>query len=127
MIIGIQLLISKHNYLLFDNELFQLNFRIYNQKECIIQKEGSNVGDVLQLVCDVITNKFKLLRNGQEVCIQNMSICLVFGWFMVLNAIFNNISVLLVEETGVPGENHRPVCRLSFSHLNFLLYNHFTR
>jgi len=34
---------------------------------------------------------------------------------MVLNAIFNNISaipcrsVLLVEETGAPGENHRPV------------------
>jgi hypothetical protein len=33
-------------------------------------------------------------------------------WFMVLNATFNNISViawwlgLLVEETGVPGENH---------------------
>ena len=33
---------------------------------------------------------------------------------MVLNAIFNNIpvilwrSVLLVEETGVPGENHLP-------------------
>ena len=32
-------------------------------------------------------------------------------WFMVLNAVFNNISdkswwsVLLVEETGVPGEN----------------------
>ena len=35
------------------------------------------------------------------------------GWIMVLNATFNNISgiswrsVLLVEETGVPGENHR--------------------
>ena len=34
--------------------------------------------------------------------------------FMVFNAIFNNISliswrsVLLVEETGVLGENHRP-------------------
>jgi hypothetical protein len=34
---------------------------------------------------------------------------------MVFNAIFNNISViswqsvLLVEETGVPGENHSPV------------------
>jgi hypothetical protein len=34
---------------------------------------------------------------------------------MVLNATFKNISailwqsVLLVEETGVPGENHRPV------------------
>jgi hypothetical protein len=35
-----------------------------------------------------------------------------FGWFMVFNATFNNISVislrsvLLVEETGVPGEKH---------------------
>jgi hypothetical protein len=28
---------------------------------------------------------------------------------MVLNAISNNISVLLVEETGGHGENHRPV------------------
>jgi hypothetical protein len=37
-----------------------------------------------------------------------------FGWFMVLNATFNNISAiswrsaLLVEETGVAGENTRP-------------------
>ena len=37
----------------------------------------------------------------------------VVGWFMVFNPAFNNISVkswwsvLLVEETGVPGENHR--------------------
>ena len=37
-----------------------------------------------------------------------------FYWFMVFNATFNNISVIsrrsnfLVEETGVPGENHRP-------------------
>jgi hypothetical protein len=37
------------------------------------------------------------------------------GWFIVLNATFNNISViswrsvLLVEETRVPGENHRPI------------------
>ena len=28
---------------------------------------------------------------------------------MVINATFNIISVLLVEETGVPGENHRPI------------------
>ena len=42
---------------------------------------------------------------------------LVYGvvWFMVFNDTFNNISViswwpvLLVEETGVPRENHRPV------------------
>jgi hypothetical protein len=40
-----------------------------------------------------------------------------FGFMpiMVLNATFNNISVilwqsvLLVEETGLPGENHQPV------------------
>jgi len=37
-----------------------------------------------------------------------------FG-FMVLNATFNNISVIswqlvqLAEETGIPGENHRPI------------------
>jgi len=37
------------------------------------------------------------------------------GWFMVFNATFNNTSViswrsvLLVEETGLSGENHRPV------------------
>ena len=36
-------------------------------------------------------------------------------WFMVLKTAFNNISViswrsvLLVEETRVPGENHRPI------------------
>ena len=37
-----------------------------------------------------------------------------FGWVMVFTATFNNISViswrsvLLVEEIGVPEENHRP-------------------
>ena len=31
---------------------------------------------------------------------------------MVFIATFNNISVILVEETGVPGENHRPVANL---------------
>jgi hypothetical protein len=36
-------------------------------------------------------------------------------WFMVFDATFNNISVvswrsdLMVEETGVPEENHQPV------------------
>ena len=44
---------------------------------------------------------------------------------MVFNATFNNISfiswrsVLLVKETGVPGENHRPVA----SHRHTLLQN----
>jgi len=44
---------------------------------------------------------------------------------MEFNATFNNISViawrsvLLVEETGVPGENHRPVA----SHCQTLSHN----
>ena len=48
----------------------------------------------------------------------------VWVGFMVFNTIFNNISViswhsvLLVEETKVPGENHRPVAshRQTLSH-----------
>jgi hypothetical protein len=41
----------------------------------------------------------------------------MFVCLMVFNTTFNNISaislwsVLLVEETGVPGENHRPVAK----------------
>ena len=47
------------------------------------------------------------------------------GWFMVFNVTFHNISViswrsvLLVEETEVPGENHGPVA----SHRQTLSYN----
>jgi hypothetical protein len=50
---------------------------------------------------------------------------------MVFNATFNNISaiswqsVLLVEETWVPRENHWPVAQ-SFTHDAFSLYVHFT-
>ena len=49
----------------------------------------------------------------------------LFVYLMVFNATFNNISVilwrsvLLVEETGGPGENHRPVA----SHWQTLLHN----
>jgi hypothetical protein len=46
---------------------------------------------------------YKMYNNSQN-----------YGWFMVFNATFNNISViswrsvLLVDETRGPGENHRP-------------------
>jgi hypothetical protein len=46
-------------------------------------------------------------------------------WFMLFNGTFNNVStiswwsVLLVEETGVPGENHRPAS----SHWQTLSHN----
>ena len=50
---------------------------------------------------------------------------MVWFGFMVLNATFNNISaiswrpVLVVEEAGVPGENHRPAA----SYRQTLSYN----
>jgi len=46
-------------------------------------------------------------------------------WFMVFNATFNNVSViscgsvLLVEDTGEAGENHRPAA----SHWQILSHN----
>ena len=52
--------------------------------------------------------KFILKPNLRQIFV--LFVCL-----MVFNATFNNTSaiswrsVLLVEETGVPGENHRPV------------------
>jgi hypothetical protein len=54
---------------------------------------------------------------------------LVYGlvWFMVFNATFKGISViswrsvLLVEETWVPGENHRPVAR-HWQTLSLMMY-----
>ena len=56
----------------------------------------------------------------------NLVLCLLkFAWFMVFNTPFNNISViwwktvLLLEETGVPRENHHPVA----SHWRTLSHN----
>ena len=56
---------------------------------------------------------------------QLITALMVFYGFMVFSATFNNISVislrsvLLVEETGVPGENYRPVA----SHKQTLSHN----
>jgi hypothetical protein len=47
--------------------------------------------------------------------ITDLTLPFVVVWLMVFNTTFNNISaiswrsVLLVEEIGGPGENHRPV------------------
>jgi len=61
-----------------------------------------------------------------QVNICELFVCFWFDlvWFMVFNATFNNISViswwsvLLVEETGVPGENHQLIA----SQCHILLY-----
>ena len=58
---------------------------------------------------------YKYLQLGNLWYGVPMQVCLVWFGFKVLNPTFKNISaiswrsVLLLEETGVPGENHRPV------------------
>ena len=58
-------------------------------------------------------------------CLEKFTFEMGLVWFMAFNANFNNISViswrtvLLVEETGVPGENHWPVA----SHWQTLSHN----
>ena len=50
----------------------------------------------------------------EEAYVKNWHSLILVVWFLVFDATFNNISViswqsvLLVEETGVPRENHRP-------------------
>ena len=66
--------------------------------------------------------KFQL---GTVKFIIEIKYLLVVGLFMVLNTTFNNMSViswrsgLLVDKTGVPGENHRSVA----SHSHTLSHN----
>jgi hypothetical protein len=61
----------------------------------------------------------------QNVNVENYSFVCLFVCFMMFNATFNNIlaiswwSILLVEETGAPGENHQPVA----SHIQTLSHN----
>ena len=74
----------------------------------------TNLHPVLRLSCvfdSSLTNSRTILREFVSHMRENVGLV----WFMVLNATFNHISVisrlsvLLVVETGVPGENHRPV------------------
>ena len=59
-----------------------------------------------------LTQEQKYLYQAYKVC---LSLHNSWFWFMVFKTTFNNISVilqqsvLLVEETGVPRENHQPV------------------
>ena len=61
---------------------------------------------MLVLFTNMIFKKKRFQNKARET--------MIIDWFMVLNATFNNISVRswqsdsLVEETGVPRQNHRP-------------------
>jgi hypothetical protein len=71
----------------------------------------------IYLCMNVLENKLKVwcFKNNRSSRSRSYFGKYMAGWFMVLNATFNNISailwglVLLVEETRWPGENHRPV------------------
>jgi hypothetical protein len=72
------------------------------------------MGVVLYKGSTVVYNiKYRTGRNEDSKDSNHKYSCMVMVWFMVFNATFNNIlviswlSVLLVEETGVSGENHR--------------------
>ena len=81
------------------------------------------------LKCNLIFFQFQKFNIGQfiwkYVCPCELVDSGWLVWFMVFNATFNNISaiswrqVVLVEETGVFGGNHRPVA----SHWQTLLHN----
>ena len=78
--------------------------------------------DVL-LYCIPSGNTYSLLSEMLHIISQGSLPELEFGFrvrvrVMVFNATFNNISVILVEETGVSSENHRPVA----SHWQTLLH-----
>ena len=68
------------------------------------------------------TNKLKIHSTNNtdsDISLCQYFIIMVRFMFMVFHAVFNNISVLLVEETRIPGENHRPVV----SHWQTLSHN----
>jgi glyoxylate utilization-related uncharacterized protein len=80
------------------------------------------------ITTDVGSRKYSIIKHAYNHIECNSTVCnsiinhLVGCDFMVFNTPFNNISViswrsvLLVEETGGPGENHRPATRQTLSH-----------
>ena len=74
----------------------------------------------------ILWNNWRPATAAKQVQEIGHFIKLTVGWSMVFNATFSNISVinswrsvLLVEETGEPGENHWPVV----SHWQTLIHN----
>jgi hypothetical protein len=61
----------------------------------IIQGEGPSIKIGEEFGADLLT-----------VCYHRHAFGLGLAWFMVFNATFNNISVIFVEETRAPREEH---------------------
>ena len=95
----------RHCLTLFECNRERMHYNIYSQM----------TSDVISLIVKYTECRTSIMNNK----------CWKHGLFMVINATFNNISVilwrsvLLVEETGVPRENHRRVA----SHWQTLSHN----
>jgi hypothetical protein len=81
--------------------------QMYSVMEC--QEPGTTHSDKLPLAC-----KYKFPKELHILILIKLTNCYLLNLNLVLSATFSNISaiswrpVLLVEEAGVPGENHRP-------------------
>jgi hypothetical protein len=88
-----------------------LNWINYNYKIPVLITENGMSDDGRLLDTDRI-KYYRSCHLGGHIMLSTELIWFMV-WFIVFNATFNNISVmswgsvLLVEETGVPGENHR--------------------
>ena len=80
----------------------KLKLRAYNTSYCLIEvvtKAG---------LIDSYNCKYQPIGHCLFIVVSIANRLLV-RFFFGCNDTFNNISVLLVVETGIPGENHRPV------------------
>ena len=104
--------------------IFSFNFSIYQLNPGLIHKDQPKPG-MYKIITTIIFFIFfksslstntsgvnKHEKNQKYCCSSRSTIDLI--WFLVLNATFSNISaiswqpVLVAEEAGVPGEDHRP-------------------
>ena len=91
-----------------------MEFEIGDGEQALVNVPGKNNIDLIKSCLTYSDSHiFQLDQLGMRLAIGPLMNLLV--WFMVFNVTFNIISVmswssfLLVEETRVPGENHRPV------------------
>jgi hypothetical protein len=95
------------------------NFEYISQRS-IISPKMYNIMIMLSQWCNISSHEWP------KCCPMHIIYKVLFGWFMVFDATFNNISVkswlsvLLLEETGISGKNHRPVA----SHWQTTRYKH---
>jgi len=110
-----QTFIPKKNYLDFDSiKTLFVWFPVFSGSLVV------NIYLLCLIICSFLIIYYKQIYNIYFFCWNKyhvifVPVCRYVSWFMVFNTTFNNISViawrsvLMVEETRIPGENHWPV------------------